>query len=134
MRVYQEYLSVACWLKAKPEESVAEYFRAKALAGERPAIVDQLRRAYEASGVRGLYQKEIELLMRKWPGEICSPRMRIAMLYGPLGQNDQAFAWLEKAYRDHSPDIVILKSYPLFDPLRSDLRFADLMRRVGLQK
>jgi hypothetical protein len=49
-----------------------------------------------------------------------------------LGDKRQALAWLEKAYENHDSQMVFLKSSPLFDPLRSDPRFQDSIRRVGL--
>ena len=52
--------------------------------------------------------------------------------YISLGDNDQALAWLEKAYAQHSNDLATLKVDPVYDPLRSDPRFQDLLRRVRL--
>ena len=52
--------------------------------------------------------------------------------YIALGEKDRAFFWLEKAYAQHSNALTWLKVGPMFDPLRSDPRFQDLMRRVGL--
>jgi len=49
-----------------------------------------------------------------------------------MGKNDQAFTWLEQAYVQHSNALVTLRVEPRFDPLRSDARFQDLLRRVGL--
>ena len=60
------------------------------------------------------------------------PPHNFALIYTGLGDKDQAFAFLEKAYAEHSQQLVYLKSEPLFDSLRSDPRFTDLMRRVGL--
>ncbi|SPE24710.1 hypothetical protein SBA7_1070002 [Candidatus Sulfotelmatobacter sp. SbA7] len=45
---------------------------------------------------------------------------------------DEAFGWLEKAYSEHSNAVTTLKVDPICDPLRSDLRFQNLGRRVGL--
>jgi len=56
----------------------------------------------------------------------------IAFGYVGGGDNEQAIAWLERAYADHSNDIVSLKVNPAFDPLRSDPRFQRLLNRVGL--
>lgn len=55
-----------------------------------------------------------------------------AVAYAGLGENDQAFAWLEKAYDERSGFLPLLKVNPIWDPLRSDPRFVDLLRRVGL--
>jgi hypothetical protein len=52
--------------------------------------------------------------------------------YIGLGETDQAFAALEKSVAAHSPGVTSLKVDPIFDPLRSDPRFQDLLRRVGL--
>jgi hypothetical protein len=48
------------------------------------------------------------------------------------GNRDQAFEYLEKAYSDGDNELLIAIRYPALDPLRSDPRFADLMRRLGL--
>jgi len=51
-----------------------------------------------------------------------------------LGDYDQAFAWLERAYQEQSNVLQVLKVDPFFDPVRADPRFADLVRRVGLDQ
>ncbi len=56
----------------------------------------------------------------------------ILIAYVGMGNKDEAFAWLEKAYSQHSNVLTTLKVDPAFDPLRSDPRFKDLLRRVGL--
>lgn len=56
----------------------------------------------------------------------------IATIYAGLGERDQALAWLEKAAEERAFHLVYLKVRPEFAPLRSDPRFADLVRRVGL--
>jgi len=56
----------------------------------------------------------------------------IAELYARLGQKDQAFEWLEKAYAEHPGGLVRLKEEVGFDNLRSDPRCADLLRCIGL--
>ena len=57
---------------------------------------------------------------------------RLACLYIDLGEREKAFASLEKAYAAHDLQLQYLGTEPDLDPLRSDPRFADLMRRVGL--
>ena len=57
----------------------------------------------------------------------------IATIYAGLGDQEKAFDFLEKAYQERSPDIpYFLKADLRLDPLRSDPRFQDLVRRVGL--
>jgi len=62
------------------------------------------------------------------------PADAIALIYAGLGEKDEAFAWLEKAYDEHSFSMTWLKVEPSWDSLRSDPRFADLLRRMGLQQ
>jgi tetratricopeptide (TPR) repeat protein len=59
-------------------------------------------------------------------------QFRMVESFTQLGEKDRAFEWLEKVYQDHSFWLPFLKVHPHLDPLRSDPRFADLMRRVGL--
>ncbi len=61
-----------------------------------------------------------------------TPAFSFAVVYGGLGEKDQAFAWLEKAYGERTSRLGYLNVEPLWDPLRSDPRFADLVRRIGL--
>ncbi len=49
-----------------------------------------------------------------------------------LGDRDELFAWLEKAYAERSNFMAYLKVYPFLDPIRSDPRYLDLVRRIGL--
>jgi Flp pilus assembly protein TadD len=56
----------------------------------------------------------------------------LAYVYVGLGDKDRAFVWLEQAYQERSNYIAYLKVNPIVDSLRSDPRFADLVRRVGL--
>jgi hypothetical protein len=61
------------------------------------------------------------------------PDYSIALIYGELGQKDQAFALLEKSYTDHTVDMLTLHYDPL-DDLRSDASFGELLKRVGVKK
>ena len=56
----------------------------------------------------------------------------LALVYIGLGQKDEAVAWLEKAYEAHSAFLVFIKVSPVWDSLRPDPRFQDLLRRLGL--
>jgi TolB-like protein/Flp pilus assembly protein TadD len=58
-------------------------------------------------------------------------RYEIALIYAALGEKDEAFAWLEKSFEAHDKGLTFLKIDPCLDPLRSDPRFQDLIRRVG---
>ena len=56
----------------------------------------------------------------------------VALAYTLEGNHDQAFAYLEKAYSDGDRELIVVIRFPALDPLRSDRRYADLMRRLGL--
>ena len=58
----------------------------------------------------------------------------IALIYARLGQKEQAFAWLEEAYVDRDPELIELRMHPMYDGLRSDPRFEELVKRIGLDK
>jgi serine/threonine-protein kinase len=63
------------------------------------------------------------------------PSTAIAWIFSTLGEKEQAFAWLEKAFRERDPYLIMyLKTVHMFDPLRSDPRYAALLRRIGLEK
>jgi tetratricopeptide (TPR) repeat protein len=56
----------------------------------------------------------------------------LAGVYAVTGNKDKAFEYLEKAYATHNIELILSIRYPIFDSLRSDPRYADLMRRIGL--
>jgi eukaryotic-like serine/threonine-protein kinase len=91
-----------------------------------------LEAAYRAAGARGYWQKRLDLpLDHLKRGEYVKPTT-IPRIYAQLGDKERAFEWLEKAYADRDSELVELRVEPGYDPLRSDPRFADLLRRIGL--
>jgi len=60
------------------------------------------------------------------------PALLFALVYAGLEDKDQAFSWLEKAYEERFYRLAYVKVEALWDPLRSDARFMDLLRRVGI--
>ncbi len=86
---------------------------------------------YASAGRRDEARKVLgqleELSKRKYV-----PPFFVAIIYVGLGEKDRAFEWLEKAYQERNPNLVNLKVQPKFDAIRSDPRYADLLRRVGL--
>lgn len=59
-------------------------------------------------------------------------RLVISRFCNKPGDKEQAFAWLETGYEERSTPLYFLKVGPIWDPLRSDPRFNDLLRRIGL--
>ncbi len=111
------------------DEAIAELQEAAQLSGESPTVMANLGRAYAASGKRS---EAIKLLsaLKKRSNSIYSHGSEIAVIYAALGDTDQAMNWLEKGFEERFNPGVLLR--PGFDPLRSDPRFQDLVRRIGL--
>jgi len=112
-------------------EAVAELQKAVELSKDSPTCIANLARAYVASGKRSEAVKLLDVLKRRSTTGY-SNASEIAMIYASLGDTDQAMAWLEKGFEERFNPGVLLR--PGFDPLRSDPRFEDLRRRIGLPK
>jgi len=112
-------------------EAVAELQKAVELSRDSPTCVANLARADVASGNR---EEAVKLLkaLKKRSTTGYSTASEIAMIYASLGDTDQSMNWLEKGFEERFNPGVLLR--PGFDPLRSDSRFEDLMRRIGLPK
>jgi len=112
------------------DKAVAEMRKAVQLSGNSPTCIANLARAYVLSGKRN---EAVQLLngLKKRSDLGNSSAPEIAIIYASLGDTDQAMNWLEKAYDDRFNPGVLLR--PGFDPLRSDSRFRDLVRRTGLR-
>jgi tetratricopeptide (TPR) repeat protein len=110
------------------DRAVEEYERTASLAGESPAQVAELKKAFHQGGAKGF----LRMMVSKKANE-GADAIEVASLYSLLGETDQAFAWLGKAYQRRSPFMEFLKEDPDFDHLRSDPRFSELVRRAGLE-
>ena len=110
-------------------EAIAELQKAVQLSGGGPTCMANLARADVASGNRSEAEKLLsDLKKRSSPGY--SHGSEIAVIYASLGDPDQAINWLEKGFEERFNPGVLLR--PGLDPLRSDPRFHDLVRRIGL--
>jgi len=116
--------------KGMYKDAIEEYLRALTLSGENQEEIAALRQAYTVSGMRGFWQKQLDLAIERSKRQHVSASV-IAGYYAHLGEREQAIQWLEKAYEERDA-LSWLKGDPRWDGLRSDPRFADLMRRVGL--
>lgn len=114
----------------KPVDAIPVLEKAVSLSGN-PAATGILIRAYAHAGRRGdALQLLAELKRRAKAGYI--PAAAFVNAYLGLGDNKQAFYWLEQAYREQSNMLQFVKTHPFFDPIRGDPRFAELVHRVGL--
>jgi TolB-like protein/DNA-binding winged helix-turn-helix (wHTH) protein/Flp pilus assembly protein TadD len=122
-------LAQAYLQKRLTDEAVVELRKAAQLSGGSPTVLANLARAYAASGKKSEATKILNDLKKRSIATY-SHGPEIAVIYAALGDNDQAMKWLEKGYEERFNPGVLLR--PGFDPLRSDPRFQNLARRVGL--
>jgi len=119
-------LAVAYQMKGNYAEAVEEYAKYQEQIGE-PQTAAIMRESYSKSGWQGFLRMITEKRIR-----FNSPLDNLATFYAALGEKDKAFAELNKSYENRENIMSQLKVDPRLDPLRSDPRFADLVRRVGL--
>ncbi len=127
-----DFLGIAHQLKGNLPAAIAAFQKAKQL-DDSPWILVRLGCAYADSGMRAEAQKMLaaqqELSKRRFVSAY-----GIASIHAALGEKDQAFAWLQRAYDDRDENVVVLKVDPFFDNLRSDPRFATLLGKIGVDK
>jgi serine/threonine-protein kinase len=117
--------------QGKHAEAIAESREALKLAKDIPAYLANLGCAYAVAGKKNEAQKVLGELEQMSKRIYVSPYY-MARVYAGLGEKEQCFRWLEKALDEHSDSLVSLKVDPTFASLRSDPRFHDLLRRIGL--
>jgi tetratricopeptide (TPR) repeat protein len=123
------FLGLVYQQEGRDREALAEVQKAVDLSGRPPEILSALGYVYAVSGRREA-SKILDEMKEQSKRTYVSADW-IAIIYAGLGEKDQAFVWLEKAYENHDLP-VDLKVDPKWDRLRSDPRFAELLRRVGL--
>ena len=116
----------------KLPDALAEYQKALEMSGGAPEPALALAHAYSAAGRKAEAQEIFRDLLRK-AEQNPVPAYRMATIYAGLGENDKAFAFLEKAYEQKSFEMSwLVKSDLQLDNLRSDPRFQSLLQRLGL--
>jgi TolB-like protein/Tfp pilus assembly protein PilF len=118
--------------KSMYREAIAERHEYLSLSGDEEAA-RELGRDFADSGyhqaMKALYRKTLAF-MEEAANYAYVSSIHFAVLHAQLGQNDKAFAWLEKALEERQPWLGQLQFDPQFEPLRSDPRFTDLVRRI----
>jgi TolB-like protein/DNA-binding winged helix-turn-helix (wHTH) protein/Flp pilus assembly protein TadD len=125
------HLAQAYLQKHMNDEAVAELQKAVQLSGDSPTCMANLARAYVASGNRSEAERLLSDL-KKRSNHSYSHASEIAVIYAALGDKNQAMSWVEKGYEERFNPGVLLR--PGFDPLRSEPRFQELVRRIGLSQ
>jgi serine/threonine protein kinase/Tfp pilus assembly protein PilF len=113
-------------------EATSEFEKANSLSPENVRVSSMLGLAYAKTGRLAEARKLVEEMLSLSRKRYVSPAL-IAIVQIGLGENDKAFDWLNKACLDRSDWMIFLNTDPLFDPLRADPRFHDLLTRVGFQ-
>jgi eukaryotic-like serine/threonine-protein kinase len=124
------FLGMAYQMKGDFQDAIAEYQRASQLNDD-PYVLALLGDVYAVSGRKDEAVKILDQLKRLSKQRFVYA-YGVALVYVGLGDKDQAFEWLEKSFQNHEARINRLKVDPLFDSVRSDARYADLIRRIGL--
>jgi len=111
-------------------EALDEQQRAATLAGEDRRVtreINLLRKAYAGKGARGYWVQRMELFRADDP----TYQINVAKAYERLGNKDEAFRWLDTAFKDHVPYLIWdVPANPDLDGLRSDPRYTNLVRRL----
>ncbi len=117
--------------KGTYQEAIANYQKAANLGGGATRTKALIGYAYGMSGAREEARKRLEELLAL-PKDRPLPAFDLAVICTGMGRKREAFEWLERAYQEHHYRLIYIGVDPLFDPLRSDARFEDLLDRIGL--
>jgi tetratricopeptide (TPR) repeat protein len=117
--------------KGMHKEAIEEIREALRLSNGDVRMLATLGHAYAVSGNRTEALKILGELQQQSHNRYVSPYF-IAVVYVGLGVDEEALRWLEKAYEERHPYLILLKVEPVFDNLRKNERFLDLQKRVGL--
>jgi len=112
-------------------KAIAQLKKAQSVADDIPLIAAVLGLAYAVSGQKQQAEK-VTAAFTAAARKRYMPPTYFGMLYAGLGDKDQAFAWFEKAFSERADGLTWLGVEPMFDGVRDDPRFDDLLRRIGL--
>jgi TolB-like protein/Flp pilus assembly protein TadD len=116
----------------KQQNAIREFQNALTLSGSEDSDLElDLGFAYAVCGKRE-EARAILAKLEKLQQQRLVPSGSIAILHGALGESNEAFAWLDRAYQERDPQLTYLKAGRRFEPLRKDARFEQLLHRVGL--
>jgi len=130
--VTYEVISKSYEMMGDYEQAFEWYYAAHRQDGASAGDLQAVKTAYTKLGWRGILQHDIKHLQGA-EKEGRSYYSNMAPLYAQLGDREQAFRCLEKAYENRESWLVTILIDPGLDPLRSDARFDDLLHRIGLK-
>jgi serine/threonine protein kinase/tetratricopeptide (TPR) repeat protein len=126
-------LAYSYWAKRMYPQVIEEWKAFARLSDDQneSGFASGLEQGFRSAGWKGALNKGIEARQAQRKTGYSSA-LKIAELYADFGDKDQAFRWLNTAYQERDPYLLGLKTNFLFDPIRSDPRFAELVQKVGL--
>jgi eukaryotic-like serine/threonine-protein kinase len=124
------FLARAYEAKGMYDQAVAEYTLASGVGAQSKEALARVD-VYKKHGWKAYLQTSLDELVVQSQERKFAPYV-VATLYGRLGQSDEAIAWLEKGYEERDPRMSLINVAWEFDSIRSDPRFRELVRRMGL--
>jgi DNA-binding winged helix-turn-helix (wHTH) protein/tetratricopeptide (TPR) repeat protein len=125
------WLGLAYEEKGMHEQAVAEFIESLRLQNGSPERISTLRQAYDGGGIKGYWLKWLEYRDERIKLRGINP-FKVAQIYALVGNLNGAFEELEKARADHSLPVADLRFGPLLQNLRSDRRYAELLRLINI--
>ena len=126
------FLGTAYGQQGRYREAIPELEKAIEFSGGSTFMKAKLGHVYAAAGDREAAQRIVAEL-KQLSGGHHVPAWNMALIYAGLRETDEVFFWLEEAYQQRGLFLAWINVEPMFDSVRSDPRFADLVRRIGLQ-
>jgi serine/threonine-protein kinase len=126
------YLGMAYLQEGKPQEAIVALEKNSRISDSPAADALDLAYGYAVAGRREDSLGMLHQVMAQ-PHKSYMPALWVARVYTALGEKEDALKWLRRAYDERSPQLPFLNVDPRWDPLRSDPRFQDLLRRMKLQ-
>jgi TolB-like protein/Tfp pilus assembly protein PilF len=111
-------------------EVLRQHFSLPGVPAQNRAMVDALIAEYRKGGVAGYWGHMLRMELAQNPRNP-KDKIRIAMIYTKLGDKDKALSYLERAYAEHTGDMIFINIEPCFEPIRNEPRFRALVRKVG---
>ena len=117
--------------QGQTDEAFAVTQKALARFGQNPLLVTVLGQVYASQGKR---EEALRIVgeLEQIAHQKYVRAYEVALIHAGLGDTDRAMLWLEKAYAEHSPWILMIKAEPKLDALRDDPRYKALLRRINL--
>ena len=112
----------------RDNQAFEEYQRTAALSGRTPAELAAVKQSFQQGGMKGVYRKQLEWSQK--PND--ADPYEVAALYSLVGETNPAMDWLQKAYEQRAPHMEEIRQESAFDNVRTDPRFTELLRRLGL--